>query len=74
MNRRGALAMLGGTLFLGGTLGARAQPATKVRRIGILGPYVGPNPAEIQQSWAPLRALGWIEGQNLVVEYRYCWR
>ena len=33
MHRRGALAMLGGTLVLGGTLGARAQPATNVRII-----------------------------------------
>jgi putative ABC transport system substrate-binding protein len=71
MNRRGALAMLGGTLFLGGTLGARAQPATNVRRIGILHPYLGPTPAEIQQLMAPMHALGWIEGHSLVVEHRY---
>jgi len=69
MNRRGALAMLGGTLVLGGTLGARAQPATNVRRIGFLDD-VGVSPAEIQQLWATVGALGWIEGQNLVVEYR----
>ena len=69
MNRRGALAMLGGTLVLGGALGARAQPATNVRRIGILD-SVGASPAEIQQLWATVGALGWIEGQNLVVEYR----
>jgi putative ABC transport system substrate-binding protein len=71
MHRRGALAMLGGTLFLGGTLSARAQPATTVRRIGILEPHVGATPAEIQQLWASMRALGWIEGHNLVIEYRY---
>ena len=69
MNRRGALAMLGGTLVLGGTLGARAQPATNVRRIGFLD-GVGASPAEIHQLWATVGALGWIEGQNLVVEYR----
>ena len=62
--------MLGGTLFLGGTLGARAQPATTIRRIGILMPHEGLTPAEIQQFWASVRALGWIEGHNLVVEYR----
>jgi putative ABC transport system substrate-binding protein len=62
--------MLGGTLLLGGTLGARAQPATTVRRIGFLGPDVGPSPAEIQQESAAYRAFGWIEGQNLVVERR----
>jgi putative ABC transport system substrate-binding protein len=61
--------MLGGTLVLGGTLGARAQPATNVRRIGMLD-SVGASPAEIQQLWATVGALGWIESQNLVVEYR----
>jgi putative ABC transport system substrate-binding protein len=71
MDRRDILAMFGGMLVLGGTLGARAQPATTVRRIGILEPYVGATPAEIQQFWASMRTLGWIEGQNLVVEYRY---
>jgi putative ABC transport system substrate-binding protein len=62
--------MLGGTLVLGGTLGARAQPATNVRRIGILDDVGGTSPAEFQQFWAIVGALGWIEGQNLVVEYR----
>jgi len=71
MNRRGALAVLGGALFLGGTLGARAQPTTNVRRIGMLGPNLSPPPDEIQKSWVPQRALGWIEGQNLLVERRY---
>jgi putative tryptophan/tyrosine transport system substrate-binding protein len=70
MHRRGALAMLGGALVLGGALGARAQPAAKVRRIGFLEPGVGAPPAELQQLCATVRALGWIEGQNLVVEYR----
>jgi putative ABC transport system substrate-binding protein len=63
--------MLGGTLVLGGTLGARAQPATNVRRIGILETGFGATPAEMQQFWESMRPLGWIEGQNLVVEYRY---
>jgi putative ABC transport system substrate-binding protein len=72
MNRRGALAMLGGTLVLGGTLGARAQPATNVRRIGILWPGDGAtHTAEIHTLLASVRALGWIEGHNLVVENRY---
>jgi len=70
MNRRGALAMLSGSLVLGGTLGARAQPATKVRRIGMLFP--GDNsPSEEISLWAAVRALGWSEGHNLVIENRY---
>jgi len=67
MNRRGALAIFGGTL-VGEVLGTRARAAT-VRRIGMLLPGTL-TPAEIQQTLAPLRALGWIEGQNLVVEVR----
>jgi len=70
MDRRDILAMLGGTLVLGGALGARAQPAANVRRIGILDGYYS-RPAEFQELWATVRALGWIEGQNLVVEYRF---
>jgi putative ABC transport system substrate-binding protein len=62
--------MLGGTLVLGGTLGAHAQPATNVRRIGFLG-FVPSTPAEIQREAAAYRAFGWIEGENLVVENRY---
>src|SRR5712675_802374 len=71
MHRRDVLVMLGGTLFLGGTLGAKAQAAKSVRHIGFLGPVSAPNPAFLQRVWAPTGALGWIEGQNLIVERRY---
>jgi ABC-type uncharacterized transport system substrate-binding protein len=71
MNRRGVLAMLGGTLFLGGTRIAKAQSAKSIRRIGVLGLSTSPSPAELQLAWTPVRELGWIEGQNLIVERRY---
>jgi putative tryptophan/tyrosine transport system substrate-binding protein len=71
MNRRGALAMLGGSLLLARTVGAKAQGAKSVRHIGFLGPGSAPNPAFLQRVWAPTGALGWIEGQNLIVERRY---
>jgi putative tryptophan/tyrosine transport system substrate-binding protein len=71
MNRRGVLAMLGGTLFLGGTLVAKAQTATGVHRIGSLGLGVMPSPELLQRVWAPARELGWTEGQNVIVERRY---
>jgi putative ABC transport system substrate-binding protein len=71
VKRRDILTVLGTTLIFRGTPSTRAQPATNVRRIGVLGANAGPNPAEIQQAWAPARALGWIEGQNLIVERRY---
>jgi putative ABC transport system substrate-binding protein len=71
MNRRGALAMLGGSLFLARTVGTNAQAAKSVRHIGSLGPASRPDPAFLQRLWAPARELGWIEGQNLIVERRY---
>lgn len=71
MNRRDVLAMLGGSLLLGGTLATKAQPAKRIHRVGVLG--LGPplSIEDIQRGWAPTRELGWIEGQNLVVERRY---
>jgi putative ABC transport system substrate-binding protein len=50
---------------------APAQQKDKVRHIGLLSSDQPPTPAEIQELWAPARELGWIEGQNLIVEYRY---
>jgi putative ABC transport system substrate-binding protein len=52
-------------------LAASAQTATTVRRIGILSPGAPATQAEIQEANAPLRALGWVEGQNLLFERRY---
>jgi ABC-type uncharacterized transport system substrate-binding protein len=70
MRRRGALALLASSFLLGGTHRVRAQPAATVRRIGMLEVGDGMSRAEHQQFFATLRPLGWIEGQNLVVEYR----
>jgi putative ABC transport system substrate-binding protein len=49
----------------------RAQTTTKMRRIGFLSTAERPSEAEIQKDWAPLRQLGWIEGTNYVVEWKY---
>jgi putative ABC transport system substrate-binding protein len=56
-------------------LAAREKTATIVRRIGVLYLGAGPlTPAEIEEEAAPLRALGWVEGRNLLVERRYAER
>ena len=52
-------------------LAAYAQTATTVRRIGVLTAGAPPTPAELEQRYAPLRELGWIEGKNLLIERRY---
>ena len=55
-------------------LAAHAQPATKVYRIGRftsgLPPTAGPNPSE-EAFRQGLHDLGYVEGQNLVIESRY---
>jgi putative ABC transport system substrate-binding protein len=48
-----------------------AQVAAKVRRIGVLNGQDEPSSGWRQVVLPPLRDLGWIEGQNLIVEGRY---
>jgi putative ABC transport system substrate-binding protein len=67
MDRRTFLAALGSGL-LAAPLGAGAQPAGRVPRIGWLA--VGPNPALDEAFRQGLRELGYVEGKNIVLEYR----
>ena len=57
--------------LLAAPLAAGAQPAAKVSRIGILGgtsPEVSP---VLREFFGRLRELGYVEGQNVVIEGRY---
>ncbi len=72
MNRRDAsLALLVGPLVLG-VASPRAQQAGKVYRIGYLSAPSRESVGHTVDAFVrKLQQLGWIEGQNLVIEYRW---
>src|SRR5262245_46629874 len=51
---------------------SHAQPPTKVHRLGFLSNTdPATESARVEGIWRALRALGYIEGQNIAMEYRY---
>jgi putative ABC transport system substrate-binding protein len=73
MDRR-VFAGLAVTALLGLPVIAMAQEMGKVSRIGALLPWIGPTPGDfayLESERPRLRALGWVEGQNLFVERRW---
>jgi len=58
---------------LAAPLGVEAQPAGKVPRIGVLVPAEPASPTEpnVGAFRQELRDLGYVEGRNIAVEYRY---
>jgi ABC-type uncharacterized transport system substrate-binding protein len=51
---------------------AKAEQAGKVPRIGLLLPFSRSNTVSWEQAFRQgLRALGWVEGKNISIEYRY---
>jgi putative ABC transport system substrate-binding protein len=51
---------------------AQAQPSAKVRRIGVLTPRSPSDSALWHQAFQQgLHNLGWVEGKNIAIEYRY---
>jgi len=53
-------------------LPARAQQAGKIFRIGLLDPSdASSSEVRLKAFWQELRKLGWVEGKNITVEYRF---
>jgi len=59
--------------LLAASLGARAQPAGKAYRLGYLHLGTPVTPGTTLGNWLakPMRELGYVDGQNLIVEARY---
>jgi ABC-type uncharacterized transport system substrate-binding protein len=73
MRRRDFIKVIAGSAAAW-SLAARAQQAERMRRIGVLMPFTKDNP-EMQERLAAflqeLQKLGWTEGRNLQIEYRW---
>ena len=73
MKRREFIALVGGAA-IGAPLAARAQQAAQVRRIGVLMNLPDGDPEAKRRIDAFLKsmsALGWNDGKNIHVDYRY---
>src|SRR5262245_46876856 len=59
--------------LLAAPLVAHAQPVTKVPSVGVLSPQKSTEPPAIQREpfEQGLRALGWVPGASIRIEYRY---
>jgi len=69
MNRRAFLSILSGGL-LAAPLAAEAQQAAKIARIGYLSSNLATSPHLREAFRQGLSDLGYVEGRNLVIEYR----
>jgi putative ABC transport system substrate-binding protein len=76
VDRRGFIVAVTGGL-LAAPLAAGAQKSEKKARVGVLGIGPTPSPEELAKSvstnplWLSMRQLGWVDGQNMVVERRF---
>src|SRR6266446_8546638 len=69
MERRTFMAMLSGGI-VAAPLAADAEQAAKITRIGFLATNLAANPHLPEAFRQGLRDLGYVEGRNVVIEYR----
>src|ERR1700731_3052288 len=70
MQRREFIKLIGGAAAVAWPLAARAQQPGKLPHIGVLVSASPPHPFA-DAFWRGLRALGYTEGHNIKVEFRY---
>ena len=71
IDRRAFIATAGGSIILGAPVASRAQQAGKLPTIGFLGADPSAFSPWTAAFVAHLRELGWIEGRNITIEYRW---
>jgi len=71
MKRREFITLVGGAAAAGWPLVARAQQPGRIRRIGVLAGSGGTGRTEFAAFQQALEQLGWSEGRNLRIEYRW---
>src|SRR5262245_18190868 len=69
MRRRDFITLIGGAATW--PLAARAQPAGPMRRIGVLTGSIGGDRAEVGAFQQALDQLGWEDGRNVRIQYRW---
>ena len=69
MRRREFITLLGGAAAW--PLGARAQQAAKISRLGVLLLSTPQADPQMETTRRAMRDLGYVEGHNLSIEYRY---
>ena len=71
MKRRAFITLLGGAA-VAWPLAARAQQGGKLATIGLLGSGTAAAQSQLTAAFVGrMRELGWIEGRNLTIEYRW---
>jgi putative tryptophan/tyrosine transport system substrate-binding protein len=70
--RKGVIGFALSAMLLALCLPAKAQQAARIPRIGLLSPFSPSATALWHQAFLQgLRDLGWVEGKNISIEYRY---